>query len=135
MGGRRASCCSAPVGGPRRKPSPRRRANSCSGPFLRRRRSRSAGGWVRQGYIWNVVDGKLVDDRELQMRTSLAAALRLGPLRAEGELGYASAKSARTLPSSPQGDVAIDCVSEASGSGDDLDALGRESRPLERPGE
>jgi len=55
------------------------------------------GGWVRQGYIWNVVDGKLVDHRELQMRTSLAAALRLGPLRAEGELGYASANSQTQL--------------------------------------
>jgi len=51
------------------------------------------GGWVREGYIWNTVDGKLVDHRDLQMRTSLAAAVRLGALRAEGELGYASAGS------------------------------------------
>ena len=53
------------------------------------------GGWVRQGYIWNTVDGKLVDHRELQMRSSLATAVRLGPLRAEGELGYASAHTAQ----------------------------------------
>ena len=31
------------------------------------------GGWVREGYIWNTVDGKLVDNRELHMRTSVAA--------------------------------------------------------------
>jgi hypothetical protein len=52
------------------------------------------GGWVREGYIWNAVDGKLVDRRALQMRASLAGAVRLGAIRAEGELGYASARTA-----------------------------------------
>src|SRR5262249_24758853 len=32
------------------------------------------GGWVRYGYLWNTVRGKLVDDRLLQMRADLAAA-------------------------------------------------------------
>ena len=49
------------------------------------------GGWVREGYIWNTVDGKLVDQRALQMRTSVAADVHLGPFRAAAELGYASA--------------------------------------------
>ena len=52
------------------------------------------GGWLRYGYIWNTVGGKLVDDRLLQMRADVAAELRVGPLRAEGQLGYASASSA-----------------------------------------
>ena len=53
------------------------------------------GGWIREGYIWNTVDGKLVDHRALQMRTSAAAAVRIGPLRAAAELGYASAQTAQ----------------------------------------
>ncbi len=53
------------------------------------------GGWLREGYIWNTVDGKLVDNRQLQMRSSLAADLRLGPVRAAAELGYASAHTAQ----------------------------------------
>jgi len=53
------------------------------------------GGWIREGYIWNTVDGKLVDHRALQMRTSAAAAVRFGPLRAAAELGYASAQTAQ----------------------------------------
>jgi hypothetical protein len=52
------------------------------------------GGWVREGYIWNEADGKLVDHRALQMRTSVAAEVRLGPVRAAAELGYASAGTA-----------------------------------------
>ena len=54
--------------------------------------SLTLGGWVRQGYLWNTVDGKLVDHRELQMRSSLAAAVQLGPLRASAELGYANSR-------------------------------------------
>jgi len=53
------------------------------------------GGWVREGYIWNTVDGKLVDNRALQMRTSAAAEVRLGPVRGVVELGYASAQTAQ----------------------------------------
>ena len=53
------------------------------------------GGWIREGYIWNTVDGTLVDHRALQMRASLAAEVRLGPVRAAAELGYASAGTAR----------------------------------------
>jgi hypothetical protein len=48
------------------------------------------GGWLREGYIWNVVDGQLVDHRLLQMRADVAAEIRVGPLRAFGELGYSS---------------------------------------------
>jgi hypothetical protein len=47
------------------------------------------GGWLREGYIWNFADGKLVDHRLLQMRADLAAAVSVGPLRAAGALGYA----------------------------------------------
>jgi len=53
------------------------------------------GGWVREGYIWNTADGKLVDDRALQMRASLAADVRVGPVRAAAEIGYASARTTR----------------------------------------
>lgn len=52
------------------------------------------GGWLRNGYIWNSVGGKLVDQRLLQMRADLAAAFRAGPLRAAAEVGYATASSA-----------------------------------------
>jgi hypothetical protein len=55
----------------------------------------SLGGWIREGYIWNAVDGKLVDNRALQMRASVAATVRLGPVRAAAELGYASAQTAQ----------------------------------------
>ena len=48
------------------------------------------GGWVREGYIWNTVDGKLVDHRALQMRTSAAAEVR--------------ARAAVVAASSPSGD-------------------------------
>ncbi|MGZ6125062.1 MAG: hypothetical protein ACXWLR_08885, partial [Myxococcales bacterium] len=53
------------------------------------------GGWEREGYIWNTVGGKLADRRALQMRTSLAAEVRAGPLRAAAEVGYASAGTAQ----------------------------------------
>ncbi len=52
------------------------------------------GGWFRYGYIWNTVGGTLVDRRLLQMRGDVAAAVRVGPVRAAAELGYASASSA-----------------------------------------
>ena len=47
------------------------------------------GGWWRNGYIWNVADGKLVDHRSLQMRADFAAEVRVGSFRAAGQLGYA----------------------------------------------
>lgn len=53
------------------------------------------GGWIREGYIWNTVDGKLVDHRALQMRASVAAAVSVGPVRAAAELGYASEGTAQ----------------------------------------
>jgi hypothetical protein len=49
------------------------------------------GGWVRQGYIWNAVDGSIVDRRTLQMRADLGADLKIGAFRAAAELGYGSA--------------------------------------------
>jgi len=52
------------------------------------------GGWARYGYLWNTVNGRLVDDRLLQMRLDLAAAVRVGPVRAAAQLGYASPSSA-----------------------------------------
>ena len=55
------------------------------------------GGWVREGYIWNAVDGKIVDRRALQMRADVGADLRIGPFRAAGELGYASAEGTPRL--------------------------------------
>ena len=51
------------------------------------------GGWVRQGYLWNVVDGRVVDRRALQMRADLGADVKLGAFRAAVELGYSSAGS------------------------------------------
>jgi hypothetical protein len=48
------------------------------------------GGWVREGYIWNAVQGKIVDKRALQMRADVGADLRIGPFRAAAELGYGS---------------------------------------------
>ncbi len=49
------------------------------------------GGWVREGYIWNAVDGRIVDRRLLQMRADVGADLRIGAFRAAAELGYSSA--------------------------------------------
>jgi len=48
------------------------------------------GGWVREGYIWNAVDGKIVDRRALQMRADLGADVKIGAFRAAAELGYGS---------------------------------------------
>jgi hypothetical protein len=48
------------------------------------------GGWLRNGYIWNFAGGKLVDHRLLQMRADFAAEVRVGPLRAAGQLGYSN---------------------------------------------
>jgi hypothetical protein len=31
------------------------------------------GGWVREGYLWNAVDGRFVDRRLLQMRAAFGA--------------------------------------------------------------
>jgi hypothetical protein len=49
------------------------------------------GGWVRMGYMWNAVDGSIVDRRVLQMRADLGADLKIGAFRAAAELGYGSA--------------------------------------------
>jgi hypothetical protein len=49
------------------------------------------GGWVREGYIWNAVDGRFVDRRLLQMRADVGADLKIGAFRAAAELGYSSA--------------------------------------------
>ena len=51
----------------------------------------SAGAWIREGYLWNVLAGQVVDQRALQMRADVAADLRAGPLRAAVTAGYASA--------------------------------------------
>jgi hypothetical protein len=51
------------------------------------------GGWVREGYIWNAVDGRFVDRRFLQMRADLGADIKIGSFRAAAELGYASSDS------------------------------------------
>ena len=48
------------------------------------------GGWIREGYIWNAVDGKIVDKRPLQMRADAGADLKIGAFRAAAELGYGS---------------------------------------------
>ena len=42
------------------------------------------GGWVRYGYLWNTVNGRLVDHRLLQMRVDLAAAVRCARRRNSG---------------------------------------------------
>ena len=52
------------------------------------------GGWVREGYIWNAVDGRIVDRRLLQMRADVGADIKIDSFRAAVELGYASADSA-----------------------------------------
>jgi hypothetical protein len=49
------------------------------------------GGWIREGYIWNAVDGRIVDRRLLQMRADVGADVKLGAFRAAFELGYSSA--------------------------------------------
>jgi len=48
------------------------------------------GGWVREGYLWNAVGGKIVDRRSLQMRADVGADLKVGAFRAAAELGYGS---------------------------------------------
>jgi len=55
------------------------------------------GGWVREGYIWNAVDGKIVDRRLLQMRADLGADVKIGAFRAAAELGYGSAEGTPRL--------------------------------------
>jgi len=92
MDGRRAICCSA-RGGAGKEDEPTAKDDFLFGlvptpDFL------TLGGWFRYGYIWNTVGGTLVDRRLLQMRGDLAAAVRVGPVRAAAELGYASASSA-----------------------------------------
>jgi hypothetical protein len=52
------------------------------------------GADVRNAYMWNFADGKLADQRYLQMRADLTAQLKLGKLRAYGSLGYNRAESA-----------------------------------------
>ena len=49
---------------------------------------------MREGYLWNFVDGSLVDHRLLQMRADIGADIKIGAFRAAAELGYASADSA-----------------------------------------
>jgi len=44
--------------------------------------------WVRNGYIWNMVDGELVDHRFLQMRADVGAHVAIGAFRATVSLGY-----------------------------------------------
>ena len=56
--------------------------------------SLNLGGWIRNGYIWNFVDGELVDHRYLLMRADAAAHVRLGRFRAYGDIGIASSGSA-----------------------------------------
>lgn len=51
------------------------------------------GGWLRSGYIWNSVDGHLVDHRYLLMRADLGAQVNVGKFRANGSLGIASSDS------------------------------------------
>ena len=55
------------------------------------------GGWVREGYIWNAVDGRIVDRRALQMRADVGADVKIGAFRAAAELGYASAEGTPRL--------------------------------------
>jgi len=52
------------------------------------------GGWLREGYLWNTSDGKLVDKRFLQMRADLGAHVSVGRFRANGTLGVANGASA-----------------------------------------
>jgi hypothetical protein len=53
-----------------------------------------AGGWIRNGYLWNTTKGDLVDKRFLQMRADLGAQVKFGPFRASGTLGVNSKESA-----------------------------------------
>jgi hypothetical protein len=46
------------------------------------------GGWVRNGYIWNGLSGRLVDHRFLQMRADAGAHFAFGHFRAQVTLGY-----------------------------------------------
>lgn len=52
-----------------------------------------AQGWVRSAYLVNMVDGKVVDDRLLLMRADVGTHVRLGPVRASGSIGAATARS------------------------------------------
>ena len=45
-------------------------------------------GWVRNGYLWNDLDGTLVDHRILQMRADLGAHVALDAFRATATVGY-----------------------------------------------
>jgi len=63
------------------------------------------GGWLREGYIWNVVGGKVVDQRALEMRADLAAEVRAGPLRASAQLGYAGSGGAERAAVARDGTV------------------------------
>ncbi len=45
-------------------------------------------GWARNGYIWNYQDGKLADNRILQMRADIGAHVALGHFRAAATVGY-----------------------------------------------
>ena len=49
---------------------------------------------MREGYLWNFVDGSLVDRRLLQMRADIGTDIKIGAFRAAAELGYASADGA-----------------------------------------
>ena len=59
------------------------------------------GGWVREGYIWNALDGKIVDRRALQMRADLGADVKIGAFRAAAELGYGSPEGTPRLADHP----------------------------------
>jgi hypothetical protein len=52
------------------------------------------GGWIRNGYMWNTVDGKLSDKRFLQMRADLAGQVTFGHFRANASVGIAGEDSA-----------------------------------------
>ena len=45
-------------------------------------------GWFRNGYLWNQVNGHIVDSRLLQMRADLGAHISVDALRASATLGY-----------------------------------------------
>jgi hypothetical protein len=49
------------------------------------------GGWIRNGYLWSILDGKVVDNRFLQMRADLGTQVKISSVRASGSLGFAAA--------------------------------------------
>ncbi len=51
-------------------------------------------GWFRNGYLWNDVDGKLVDHRFLQMRADVGAHVAFDAFRASAIVGYQLKQSA-----------------------------------------